>query len=122
MSLEFYKIMHIVGLAAIIAALGGAAVHAINGGTRDTNKARGLVAATHGIGLVLMLVGGFGMLAKLGIMAAMPGWVYAKLALWLVVGALIVIPLRKPELAKPLWLLVPVVAGLGAWMGLLKPF
>lgn len=122
MSVDFYKIMHIIGLAAIIASLGGAAVNAINGGTRDTNKARALIAATHGIGLLLMLVGGFGMAAKLGFMSALPGWIHAKLTLWLIIGALLMVPLRAPQLSKGLWFVIPVLAGLGAWLGLAKPF
>ena len=40
----------------------------------------------HGIGLVVLLVSGFGNLAKLGMTAHMPGWVIAKMVLWLVLG------------------------------------
>jgi hypothetical protein len=121
-SLEFYKVLHIVGLVAVWMALGGATLHAANGGNRASNKARGLVAGTHGIGLLLMLVGGFGMLAKLQLMGAMPGWVVAKLVLWLLVGGALVLPMRMPALARPLWFALPVVAGLGAWLALYKPF
>ncbi len=121
MPYEFYKILHIIGLVSIWAALGGTEVHVLNGGTRATNKVRSLVAATHGIGLVLMLVGGFGMLARLGMTSGMPGWVIAKIVLWLLVGALLALPMRKPELAKPLWFAMPLLAGLGAWLALMKP-
>lgn len=121
MPYEVYKIMHIIGLVAVWSALGGATLHAMNGGTRASNPSRGLVAATHGTGLFLMLLGGFGMLAKLGQSPAQ-GWVIAKVVLWLVVGGLLAVPLRKPELAKPLWFVMPLVAGLGAWIALMKPF
>lgn len=117
-----YKIIHFVGLVAIWAALGGATLHAMNGGTKATNPSRKLVAATHGIGLFLMLLGGFGMLARLGITSGLPGWIHAKLTLWLLVGALLAVPLRAPALAKPLWFAMPLVAGLGAWLALAKPF
>jgi hypothetical protein len=122
MPLEFYKVMHIVGLVAVWMALGAASQHALNGGTRATNKARALVSATHGVGLLLMLVGGFGMLAKLQLMGAMPGWVIAKIVLWLVVGGLLVLPMRMPALARPLWFALPIIAGIGAWLALYKPF
>ena len=122
MPYEFYKILHIVGLVAIWAALGGATLHAMNGGTRESNPARKLVAATHGIGLFLMLLGGFGMLARLGLTSGFPGWVIGKIVLWLVVGGLLAVPLRVPSLAKPLWFAMPLFAGLGAWMALAKPF
>lgn len=124
MPYEVYKILHIIGLVSIWAALGGTEVHVLNGGTRATNKVRSLVAGTHGVGLVLMLVGGFGMVAKHNLMAeGLPlGWIVAKVVLWLVVGALLAVPLRKPALAKPLWFAMPLFAGLGAWLALTKPF
>ncbi|MES2642312.1 MAG: hypothetical protein V4850_22705 [Myxococcota bacterium] len=122
MPYELYKILHIIGLVAIWAALGGTEVHALNGGTRETNKVRKLVAATHGIGLFLMLLGGFGMLARLGMTSGLPGWVIAKIVLWLAVGGLLAIPMRVPALAKPLWFAMPLIAGLGAWLALTKPF
>ncbi len=122
MPYEVYKILHIIGLVSIWAALGGATLHAMNGGTKATNPSRKLVAATHGIGLFLMLLGGFGMLARLGLTQGLPGWAIAKVVLWLVVGALLAVPLRVPSLAKPLWFAMPLFAGLGAWLALSKPF
>ncbi|MDP2310709.1 MAG: hypothetical protein Q8P18_32125 [Pseudomonadota bacterium] len=122
MPYEVYKILHIIGLVAIWASLGGTEVHVLNGGTRATNKVRTLVSATHGVGLMLMLVGGFGMLARLGLTSDMPGWVMAKIVLWLVVGGLLAVPLRIPALARPLWFAMPFFAALGAWLALTKPF
>lgn len=119
---EAYKILHILGLVAIWAALGGATLHAMNGGTRESNPGRKIVAATHGIGLLLMLLGGFGMLARLGMTSGLPGWVIGKVVLWLLVGGLLAVPLRVPALAKPLWFAMPLLAGLGAWLALYKPF
>lgn len=119
---EAYKIVHILGLVTIWAALGGATLHAMNGGTRENNPSRKIVAATHGIGLFLMLLGGFGMLARLGLVSGFPGWVIAKLVLWGLVGALLAVPLRAPALAKPLWFAMPVLAALGAGFALYKPF
>ena len=85
-SYQFYKVAHIVGLILVMSAIGATALHAINGGTRLTNRARGLVAALHGTGVVVLLVAGFGMLARLGVLAgkqpgagALSGWIIAKL-------------------------------------------
>ena len=54
-----YKVVHIIGLALVMSTLGGLAVHAMAGGTRQTNPARGLIGALNGVGFLLILVGGF---------------------------------------------------------------
>jgi hypothetical protein len=41
---------------------------------------------THGLGLLLVLVAGFGMLAKLGI-HGVPTWAALKLIIWVALGA-----------------------------------
>ena len=55
---EVYKILHILGVAWLFFALGGATLHALNGGDKASNKSRKLVAASHGIALVIILVAG----------------------------------------------------------------
>jgi hypothetical protein len=123
MPAEFYKVLHIVGLVMIAVALGGSALHAMNGGTRASNTARGLLAGTHGLGLLVMIVAGFGMLAKLGMMSGgMPGWVIGKLVIWLVLGALLGILPRAPQLARPIFVSLPILAGIAAWLAIYKPF
>lgn len=121
-SYQVYKVMHLLGNFMIIAALGGLIVHIINGGSKEHSFRKG-VAMTHGIGLLLSLVGGFGALARLGIVqAGLPGWVYVKVAIWLLFGGMTAILVRKPEFAKSLWFVTLVLAGLGAYLGGAKPF
>ena len=122
MSKDVYLMIHLVGIATVWMALGASTVHAMNGGTRVSNPSRRLVAATHGLGLVLILLGGFGMLAKMGMTSGMPGWAAAKFVLWLVVGAILALPMRIPALAKPIWFALPLLVGLAAWLALAKPF
>lgn len=117
MSYEFYKGLHLVGLFLLFASLGGLSIHVANGGDKASNQARGLLAGTHGVGLLLALVAGFGMLAKLHISPAEP-WVIGKIALWLTFGAAVAIPYRKPELAKPLFFALPVLGAVGAYLAL----
>lgn len=120
---EFYNVVHIIGIVLVMSALGATAIHALNGGTRQTNRARGLVAALHGVGALLILVGGFGMLARLGFRhgAMFPGWLWVKLAVWVTVAALLAVPYRRPGLAKPIYLALPVLGGLAAYMAIYKP-
>jgi hypothetical protein len=122
---QVYKVVHIIGIILIMSALGGAAVRAmIIGGAADVPSIRRLLAILHGLGAFLILLGGFGMLARLGIMhgASFPGWLWVKLAVWVVLAAALIIPRRNPTLARPLLLALPVLGGLAAFMAIYKPF
>ena len=115
-----YKTFHLVGVMLTIVALGGMAIHAANGGTRDQSLTRRLTTATHGLGLLLVLVAGFGMLVRLGASAG-SGWVLIKLVIWLILGAAAVIPYRRPQFARALFLIVPLLAALAAIVAITKP-
>jgi hypothetical protein len=115
-----YKIFHLVGVMLTVGALGGMAVHAANGGTRDLSHTRRLTTATHGLGLLLILVAGFGMLARLGGSAA-SGWVVIKAVIWLALGVAAAIPYRRPQFARTVFLMVPLLAALAAILAITKP-
>ncbi len=123
MSYELYKVLHIVGVVMVIAALGGVAVHAANGGTRIANAVRRPLAALHGLGLLVILVAGFGLLARLSLVrGGLPLWIYGKLAIWLVAGALLAIPYRRPAVARPVLMIgLPLLGLLAAWLAVYKP-
>jgi hypothetical protein len=118
MSLAVYKILHLLGLALAMLGLGGVALHALNGGDRDSNGKRGLVAGMHGTGMLLLIVAGFGMLAKSG--AGMPGWVHPKLLIWLFLGAAYPLLNRKPKLALPILIALPLLVVAAAYFGIYK--
>lgn len=122
MSFEFYKVMHLLGLFLSLGALAGRAYFAGNSKIISADPQKKVSGAVHGTGVLLVLVGGFGMLAKMGLMAALPGWVHAKLALWLLVAGLIALPYRKPSLAFGLWVALPILGALGAYIAIYKPF
>lgn len=120
----FYKIVHILGIALALVSLGGFAVHALNGGAKSENRARTLLVAMHGLGAFLILLGGFGLLARLNFPHGepFPGWLWAKLAVWLAVAAIVMLPYRKPDAARPMLVAVPLLAVTAAWMAVYKPF
>lgn len=121
-SREFYEIMHIIGIAFIFSAMGGVAVHAANGGTRKASTTRTLVAVLHGLGALMILTGGFGMMARMGMMGqGFPGWLIVKLFVWVLVSGLILLPYRSMSLAKPFLIGLPLLAGVAAYMALYKP-
>ncbi len=123
LSHQLYNVVHIVGIILLMSALGGAAVHAMTGTPADSLRARRLLAVLHGTGAFLILLGGFGMLARLGVMhgAGFPAWVWVKLVVWALLMVALLAPYRRPALAKPLLLALPILGGLAAYMAIYKP-
>lgn len=121
LSYTVYKMVHLLGIMLTVAALGGMSIHAANGGTRAESRTRALATAVHGTGLLLVLVAGFGMLARLGASAA-SGWVLMKLGIWLALGLAAMIPYARPPLARALFVAVPLLAALAGVVALTKPF
>lgn len=123
---DLYEIVHLIGIALTMSALGATALHALEGGTRRGPRARRTLAWVYGGGLFLILLGGFGMLARLGIaragVAAFPGWLWAKLTVWVLLGAVMILPYRRPAVAMPLLLGTPLLIGLATYFALYKPF
>ncbi|MCU0621220.1 MAG: hypothetical protein MUC69_06945 [Gemmatimonadales bacterium] len=121
-SLETYKLVHILGALLTFAALGGLTLTVANGATKQSSGVRRLIAITHGVATFLILLGGFGALARLGIVGGLPGWIYVKLVVWLLVAVLVVVPYRRPDLARTLFWVLPVLGTVAVSMALWKPF
>jgi len=122
-SYELYKVAHLVAVIVLFTVLGGAMVHAINGGTASSNAARRLITIMHGAGLVVALIAGFGLLTRLDLMTGgMPLWVAGKLIIWLLAGLMLTVPRRNPSLARPMLLAgLPFLAAAAAWLAVYKP-
>lgn len=122
---DLYEIVHILGIALVMAAFGGIAMHAAEGGTRRGPRARRGLLVAYGVGLFLVLLGGFGMLARIGVadggIAEFPGWLWAKLAVWGVLGAVMMVPYRRPRFAMPALVAIPALAGVATYFALYKP-
>jgi hypothetical protein len=116
-----YKNLHLIGVFMILTALGGVILQQMSAATREQTWRRP-VAVTHGIGMVLVLVSGFGMLARLGIFWPWPRWIIGKIIIWLVFGVLIAVVGGAPTLAKPLWWITIALGAIAAYLALNKPF
>ena len=113
LSLSVYKVIHIFGVLVLFLGYG-----VLIG---DGNKRRAASIA-HGLGLVIILVAGFGALARLGVMGtAWPLWIWAKLAIWVTLGGLMTAAKKSPAVAKALWWLLPVLGGAAAYLAIYKP-
>ena len=121
MSLLFYKFFHVVAILTLFSVAGGTALHAANGGDKVGNKARKLIGILHGLALVVALVSGFGLLARLGL-SFDSLWIWGKVLLWLAFGVVVTLPYRKPALAKPMLWILPLLGALAAYLALYKPF
>ena len=119
LSYQVYKILHLVSLFGVFMCLGALIVHRMNGGDKDF-PARKWVMMSFGIFMFLVLTGGFGLLARIGV--GMQPWVYAKMVLWLLVGGYLSVIVRKPEWARVSWFVLLLFGATGAYVALYKPF
>ena len=120
-SYSAYKIIHLLGLMMVFLSLGGVIMRGINRENPLHSWKKG-IAITHGIGMVLLLIAGFGLLARLGIAGNIPGWAWLKFVIWLVLGGMLVIPRKLPEMAKSMWWVALLLGSIAAWLALEKPF
>lgn len=123
MTYPVYKLIHLLGIFTVLVILAAACMHTLRGGTRELNPHRKLMGAFHGVASFLILLGGFGMLARLGIVqGGLPGWIYAKLVIWILASGSIVLVYRGPGLARALLVGLPLLATLAGYFALYKPF
>ncbi len=122
MAHSVYKLFHLLGIFMTFLSLGGLLLYAINGGTKEQNTWRKPVAITHGVGVLLLLVSGFGMLARLGMFWPLPGWTVVKLVIWLIFGGMTALIYKGPDAGKTWWFIVLLLGLIAAYLALMKPF
>ncbi len=116
MPLPYYHILHLVAVMALFAGTGTALASA------DNAAARKFGAILRGVALLLLLVTGFGMLAKLNIMKSIPLWAWCKIGIWVIAAVLPVFVKRKLLPATAAVFIALALGGVAAWLGYLKPF
>ncbi len=106
----------------LFASLGGVAILGLRGGDdREVKPLRKLLMMGHGVAMVVVFVAGFGLMARLGIMGGWPTWIFIKLALWLLLGASVVLVRRTPEMGRVWLFLLPCVGAAAAWVAFTHP-
>ena len=83
--------------------------------------ARRWAGILHGLGLAVLLVAGFGLLARLGIHWPWPGWVWGKVIVWLALGGVIVAYKRSLGPVYARIIAVLALGALAAWLAVYKP-
>lgn len=124
MSYAAYKLIHLLGIFALLVALAGMAAHAAAGHAKEQNPGYRTLLFLHGGGALLALTGGFGLFARLDLESGglFPGWIWTKLVLWAFLGSLVAFPYRKRAFARPILLSLPLLGFLGAFLANYKPF
>jgi len=118
MDYEYYRIIHFIGLFTLLFAFGSLF------SVEKTTKAQ---AIGHGIGLFLILLGGFGMQAKMKEAWTMthgsgfPTWFILKIVIWLIFGACMVLAKRKIIKGAAAWVLIIALATASGWLAFKKP-
>lgn len=118
LSYTFYKVIHFLGIIMVFLAYGGLIVRALY--APEDRAIRRLGAITSGIGLFLLLLGGFGLQAKMAL--GWPTWFILKFIIWVVLGGMIVVINRKPELSQKLWWITLVLGTVAIVLASTKPF
>lgn len=122
MPYEFYKIMHYLGLCLLLSAIIGLVVEKKHNTSLGRPLNKKLWFSLHGIGLLLLFVAGFGLMARLGLASDMPKWIFAKLGIWLAFGGLLPM-LSKGSGGLPKAMAISLVLiGSAAWLAITKPF
>lgn len=117
-----YKVIHYLGIFLLVVALGAALGRNVDREGSDPLRKRFM--ALHGTGLFLILLGGFGLLARVGMDhgALFPGWIWIKLAIWLMLGLVVVAARRQRAWSMRLLLLVPLLGTFAGYLAYTKPF
>lgn len=122
MPYDIYKLIHLLGIFVLVTTLAMASTHLLRGGTRADFPRRRALGISHGAASFLILLGGFGMLARLGIVHdALPGWILLKLGIWLLLSAALALALRATAGARAVLVGTPLLALLAAAIALYKP-
>ncbi|MEW6056635.1 MAG: hypothetical protein AB1540_08465 [Bdellovibrionota bacterium] len=123
-SYPVYKVIHLTGILMIFLSLGGALLRAASPSTQtQEKKLRKQIAITHGVGLFLALLGGFGLLARIGVVhGQLPGWVWGKLSIWVFMALALFAAKKLGAQSRALWWLALGLGGTAAWLAGYKPF
>ncbi|MFT5633772.1 MAG: hypothetical protein ACI9SQ_001495 [Rubritalea sp.] len=108
--LSIYKLIHYVGIFTLMLSLGSI-----------FTKYNKCAVIGHGVGLLLIIIGGLGLQTKMGI-DLLSGWLVAKIVIWLIFGASIALAKRGILKGSTAWIAAIGLGSVAAYLGLMKPF
>lgn len=117
MDYTVYKLIHYVGIFTLMLSLGSI-----------FTKYNKCAVIGHGVALLLIILGGFGMQARMKdayvaqFETGFPNWMIVKLIIWIIFGAAIVLAKRDILKGSTAWIVMIGLASTAAYLGLMKPF
>ena len=117
MSYVFYKILHLLCVISLFASLG--ALLALSASADKKYKKKLMIL--HGLASLVLLVSGFGLLARLGIFSTFPLWAVGKMLVWGLLAFLLPVLISKKSLSTTgLWVFLLLGGGGAVLLGTLK--
>jgi len=122
-SYEAYKLIHIFGILLLVFSLGKLCLQATDDRARVSIRERKLLGLIHGAAVLIILVAGFGRLARLGIShwIGWPWWIWAKVGIWVLLGVTPLVIRKSVTLTRSLWLADPILGAAAAYLAIYKP-
>jgi hypothetical protein len=123
MAYEAYKLIHIFGILLLLFWLGALYFQAAEERMHGVGRRRRLHGIAHGAALLIILVGGFGLLARLGVTEGFgwPWWVWGKIAIWVLLGVIPLAIKKSLTLKRSLWFGAPILGAAAAYLAIYKP-
>ncbi len=121
MSYEVLKCIHLSMIFLVLLNLGGAAIHMLNGGSKDF-KSRKMISMTSGLALLVIAASGWMLAMKIYSAEPIHHWVYAKFIVWLYLGGVTALIYRKPKSALQILISILIVASIGSALAIFKGF
>lgn len=119
MMVSIYYFLHILGALMLFTAYGLLIARAAL--APESPRLRKLGAIVSGVALVVILVGGFGLLARV-YDNQWQGWVIVKTVVWVLLGGMMALINRQPKLSMLWFWLVIGLGALNVSMAYFKPF
>ncbi len=117
MRYAIYYPIHFIGIFLLLLSIGGMCIYCRNGGAKKDNPSRKFLAITHGIALLMVILGGMGLMKALHAFNPMPTWILVKLSIWVIFSLSSLLIYKIPKLSTLflfLFLLLAVFAGMTA--------
>lgn len=110
-----YKVIHLLGVFLLMVSLG--ALSPVAGGRPGISR---LARIAHGIALLVVVVAGFGLIARLAFPWPWPVWIWLKLFVWVLLGGVAGLVPRAGKAAGALLFLIPVLGAVAALLAIYK--
>lgn len=115
MSLQVYQLLHLISVMLLVGTTFAAFANPDPAHRKSTLMWSGILS-------FLVLLGGFGLKAKVGYDLGWPGWLIVKIVCWLVLSALAGIAFRKPANVGALRMIAILTIAGAVAMVYLRPF